>query len=59
VPFRRSNIAPERALGDRAGYSHRNVTSEAEWDAIVAATTSQFGRLDVLVNNAGMFSSRR
>jgi 3alpha(or 20beta)-hydroxysteroid dehydrogenase len=42
-------------LGKHAGYSHHDVTSEAEWDAVVAAATSQFGRLDVLVNNAGVF----
>jgi 3alpha(or 20beta)-hydroxysteroid dehydrogenase len=42
-------------LGKHAGYSHHDVTSEAQWDAVVAAATSQFGRLDVLVNNAGVF----
>jgi 3alpha(or 20beta)-hydroxysteroid dehydrogenase len=42
-------------LGDRAAYRHHDVTSEADWSAIVAATRSQFGRVDVLVNNAGVF----
>ncbi len=31
-----------------------DVRSEADWDAAVAATLARFGRLDVLVNNAGI-----
>ncbi len=44
-----------KELGDRAAYHHHDVTSEADWDAIVGETTSRFGRVDVLVNNAGVF----
>ena len=44
-----------KELGDRAAYLHHDVTSESDWDAIVAATRSRFGRVDVLVNNAGVF----
>src|ERR1700704_1609100 len=44
-----------KELGDRAAYLHHDVTSAADWAAIVEATTSRFGRLDVLVNNAGVF----
>jgi len=44
-----------RELADRAFYHHHDVTSEVDWDAIVAATLSRFGRVDVLVNNAGVF----
>ncbi len=44
-----------KELGERAAYRHHDVTSEGDWDAIVAATRSEFGRLDVLVNNAGVF----
>ena len=34
-------------------YIHHDVTSEADWTAAVALATDTFGRLDVLVNNAG------
>ena len=35
-------------------YIHHDVTSEADWAAAVAAAADAFGRLDVLVNNAGV-----
>ena len=33
---------------------HHDVTSEAEWQAVIAATVSELGGLHVLVNNAGI-----
>jgi NAD(P)-dependent dehydrogenase (short-subunit alcohol dehydrogenase family) len=42
------------ANGGRAVYVHLDVTSEAEWEAAVAAAVREFGGLDILVNNAGM-----
>jgi len=42
------------ALGGRADYHHHDVTSEAAWVAVVEAVRQQYGRLDVLVNNAGI-----
>ena len=44
-----------KELGDRAAYRHHDVTREGDWDSIVAETRSHFGRVDVLVNNAGVF----
>ncbi len=41
-------------IGASALYQHLDVTSEDEWDEAVAATTSAIGKLDVLVNNAGI-----
>src|SRR5579864_3134546 len=44
-----------RALGDGALYHHLDVTSEEDWNTVVAATAARFGGIDILVNNAGMF----
>jgi 3alpha(or 20beta)-hydroxysteroid dehydrogenase len=44
-----------KEIGKLAAYRHHDVTNESDWEAIVAATRSQFGRVDVLVNNAGVF----
>ena len=44
-----------RALGDSALSVHLDVTREEEWNAAVAAAVGRFGKLDVLVNNAGLF----
>jgi 3alpha(or 20beta)-hydroxysteroid dehydrogenase len=41
-------------LGDAAVYLHLDVTSEDDWTAAVEAVETQFGKLDVLVNNAGI-----
>jgi 3alpha(or 20beta)-hydroxysteroid dehydrogenase len=35
-------------------YVHHDVTSEADWAAAVATAVDTFGKLDVLVNNAGI-----
>lgn len=43
-------------LGDRARYVHLDVTSDEDWKAAVAFTVAEFGRLDVLFNNAGIFN---
>jgi 3alpha(or 20beta)-hydroxysteroid dehydrogenase len=44
-----------KELGEHATYRHQDVTLESDWEQIVAAAHSQFGRIDVLVNNAGVF----
>jgi 3alpha(or 20beta)-hydroxysteroid dehydrogenase len=39
---------------DVCRYTHHDVTSEADWAGAVALAMEAFGRLDVLVNNAGI-----
>jgi 3alpha(or 20beta)-hydroxysteroid dehydrogenase len=46
--------AVAREIGASALYLHLDVTSESDWAQAVAATTRRFGKLDVLVNNAGI-----
>ena len=41
-------------IGDAARYLHLDVTSEEGWAGVVEATLSAFGRLDILINNAGI-----
>lgn len=43
--------------GRRAVYQHCNVAVKAEVDAAVAHTLQAFGRIDGLVNNAGIFKA--
>ena len=45
------------AIGAAAQFEQLDVTNEENWAAVVAATTQHFGRLDVLVNNAGISGS--
>jgi 3alpha(or 20beta)-hydroxysteroid dehydrogenase len=40
-------------IGCAARYVHLDVTSETDWERAVSTAMSEFGRLDVLVNNAG------
>src|SRR5204862_6252455 len=48
-------VAAEIAAGGgEAGFVTRDVTSEAGWDAAVKAAVGACGKLDVLVNNAGI-----
>src|SRR3970040_2561693 len=43
-----------RATGGEAVFVPLDVTSEADWQRAVATAVSRFGRLDVLVENAGV-----
>jgi 3alpha(or 20beta)-hydroxysteroid dehydrogenase len=43
-----------KELGRDAAYCHLDVTAEADWSVAVAAAQERFGKMDVLVNNAGI-----
>ena len=40
--------------GGKAAFLPQNVTSEADWESVVADTVATFGGLDIVVNNAGI-----
>jgi NAD(P)-dependent dehydrogenase (short-subunit alcohol dehydrogenase family) len=51
-------VAADIVAANGAASFHRlDVTSEAEWRAVVEATVKEFGGLDILVNDAGISGS--
>jgi NAD(P)-dependent dehydrogenase (short-subunit alcohol dehydrogenase family) len=48
-------VAAIRSAGGEAEYIHLDVTQETQWTDAVGLATNKFGKLDVLVNNAGVF----
>jgi NAD(P)-dependent dehydrogenase (short-subunit alcohol dehydrogenase family) len=51
----RQTVAAIVAAGGQAEYVHLDVTKEGDWTEAVNLAVSKFGKLDVLVNNAGVF----
>lgn len=47
-------VAGIKAAGGTAEYLHHDVTQEADWAGVIAAIKAGHGRLDFLVNNAGI-----
>lgn len=43
-----------RKSGGEAAFMHLDVTKEQEWVTVIRDTVSRYGRLDVVVHNAGM-----
>ena len=44
-------------IGNTALYQHLDVTKEEEWQALITTTLKSFGKLDIMVNNAGISAS--
>jgi 3(or 17)beta-hydroxysteroid dehydrogenase len=42
------------AAGGEAIYIHHDVAQEADWERAIAETLKRFGKLDIVVNNAGV-----
>jgi NAD(P)-dependent dehydrogenase (short-subunit alcohol dehydrogenase family) len=52
----------EAEIGESGGeclFVRLDVSSESDWREAVAATVARFGKLDVLVNNAGIYCTER
>src|SRR6202171_3601352 len=47
-------IASINKAGGEAIFIHQDVTSEARWIEVVAEVEKRYGRLDILVSNAGI-----
>jgi NAD(P)-dependent dehydrogenase (short-subunit alcohol dehydrogenase family) len=47
-------VAGMRKAGHEAIFLHQDVTSEARWVEVVAEIEKRYGRLDILVSNAGI-----
>jgi NAD(P)-dependent dehydrogenase (short-subunit alcohol dehydrogenase family) len=46
-----------RSNAGEARFQHLDVTSEKNWEAAVAATLAAYGKVDILINNAGVSGS--
>ena len=50
--------ALEKELGDSAMFRRLDATSESNWNQVVEEVMSSWGRLDIVVNNAGMSGAK-
>ena len=48
-----------KEIGDAARFVHHDVREESSWKEVVKVATGEFGRVDVLVNNAGILQTSR
>lgn len=47
-------VAKIRAAGGEAEYFHHDISQEQDWISVVDKVIARFGRLDIVVNNAGI-----
>ena len=55
----RGVVAEITQANGAAIFRQLDVTSEAEWQAAIDATLAEFGKLDILVNDAGLSAAAR
>ena len=55
----RKTEAEINETGGECLFVRLDVTNEAEWQQAVAATVARFGKLDILINNAGIYRTHR
>jgi len=48
-----------RKFGGEATYVHLDVTSESDWQKAVSKTIKLYGKLNILINNAGILITKR
>lgn len=48
-----------RESGHDVQYMHLNVTSEGDWKSVIAAAEQRWGRVDILINNAGIVGTMK
>ncbi|MER6977621.1 SDR family NAD(P)-dependent oxidoreductase [Streptomyces carpinensis] len=54
------SVAAElRDAGHDVHYMHLNVSEEGEWEAVIAAAEQRWGRVDILINNAGIVGTMK
>ena len=49
-----TTVTEIQQAGGQAIFLPHNVTVETDWERVIAETVTQFGRLDIVVNNAGI-----
>ncbi|WP_444756634.1 SDR family NAD(P)-dependent oxidoreductase [Pseudomonas sp. A014] len=50
-----NGISAAKAWGTQGMFIRHDVSSSADWERVVAAAITRFGRLDGLINNAGIY----
>ena len=53
----KDGAALAKDIGGSARFVHLDVTSEADWAKVAEAALREFGRIDILINNAGVSGS--
>lgn len=50
--------AVAHGIGDETKFVRHDVASSADWENVVSTTVAAFGKIDVLVNNAGIYGPK-